>query len=152
MQALTALGQSRHFGRRPITSGLPRPTDIVGASRQVAKVTAADIRNERGLQQRRPYISESAFAILTSPASIPATCVCNRSSAECASRVPITLPQPAHCNTEITRCSPTGVTSPRSKVCPSHFAQVEIAIVRSPCSQSVGASIIDESKNRKGHS
>ena len=35
---LTALGQSRHFGRRPTTSGLPLETDIVRAGRHVSKV------------------------------------------------------------------------------------------------------------------
>src|ERR1700732_902354 len=39
------LGQSRHFSRRPITSGLPRSTDIVGASRHVSNVSSADLLN-----------------------------------------------------------------------------------------------------------
>jgi hypothetical protein len=29
---MSEAGQSRHFGRRPTTSGLPLETDIVGAS------------------------------------------------------------------------------------------------------------------------
>jgi hypothetical protein len=34
----SALGLSRHFGGRPITSGLPLETDIVKAGRHVSKV------------------------------------------------------------------------------------------------------------------
>jgi hypothetical protein len=32
------VGQSRHFGRRPMTSGLPPEADIVRAGRHVSKV------------------------------------------------------------------------------------------------------------------
>ena len=35
---MTAVSQSRHFGRRPTTSGLPLETDIVRAGRHVSKV------------------------------------------------------------------------------------------------------------------
>jgi hypothetical protein len=35
---MTALGQSRHFGRRQTTSGLPRGTDIVRPTRHGRKV------------------------------------------------------------------------------------------------------------------
>src|SRR5947207_12469415 len=35
---MSQMGQSRHFGRRPTTSGLPLETDIVGAGRHVSKV------------------------------------------------------------------------------------------------------------------
>jgi hypothetical protein len=35
-------GQSRHFGRRPTTSGLPLETDIVRVGRNVSKVPTAD--------------------------------------------------------------------------------------------------------------
>jgi hypothetical protein len=40
---MSALGQSRHFGRRPTTFGLPLETDIVGAGRHVSKVPATDV-------------------------------------------------------------------------------------------------------------
>jgi hypothetical protein len=36
-------GQSRHFGLRPTTSGLPLETDIVRAGRHVSKVPKADV-------------------------------------------------------------------------------------------------------------
>jgi hypothetical protein len=36
-------GQSRHFGHRPATSGLPLETDIVRAGRHVSKVPMSDI-------------------------------------------------------------------------------------------------------------
>jgi hypothetical protein len=35
---MSQLGQSRHFGRRQTTSGLPSETDIVRAARHVSKV------------------------------------------------------------------------------------------------------------------
>jgi hypothetical protein len=41
--ATSVSGQSRRFGRRPTTSGLPLETDIVGAGRHVSKVPGADI-------------------------------------------------------------------------------------------------------------
>ena len=39
---MTAPGQSRHFGYRPTTSGLPLETDIVRAGRHVSKVPLPD--------------------------------------------------------------------------------------------------------------
>ena len=40
---LTALGQSRHFGRRPTTSGLPLETDVVTNGRHVSRVPQPDL-------------------------------------------------------------------------------------------------------------
>jgi hypothetical protein len=40
-------GQSRHFSRRPITSGLPPETDIVRTGRHVSKVPEGDIIESR---------------------------------------------------------------------------------------------------------
>jgi hypothetical protein len=40
---MSQLGQSRRFDVRPATSGLPRATDIVSASRQVCFVPTSDI-------------------------------------------------------------------------------------------------------------
>ena len=40
---MSAVGQSRHFDRGPAPSGLPRSTDIVGASRHVGLVTVTDV-------------------------------------------------------------------------------------------------------------
>ena len=42
-QSMSAKGQSRHFGRRPTTSGLPLETDIVRAGRHVSKVPQHEI-------------------------------------------------------------------------------------------------------------
>jgi hypothetical protein len=39
---MSELGQSRHFGRRPTTSGLPLETDIVRVGRHVSKVPFPD--------------------------------------------------------------------------------------------------------------
>ena len=39
---MTAVSQSRHFGRRPTTSGLPLETDVVRAGRHVSKVPHPD--------------------------------------------------------------------------------------------------------------
>ncbi|MDE5453638.1 hypothetical protein GWE18_12335 [Bradyrhizobium sp. CSA112] len=43
VRGMSAWGQSRHFGRRPTTSGLPLETDIVKAGRHVSKVPICDI-------------------------------------------------------------------------------------------------------------
>ena len=40
---MSQLGQSRHFGRRPTTSGLPLETDIVRVGCHVSKVPTPDI-------------------------------------------------------------------------------------------------------------
>jgi hypothetical protein len=40
----SAVGQSRHFGRRPTTSGLPLETDIVRVGRHASKVPRAEDR------------------------------------------------------------------------------------------------------------
>jgi hypothetical protein len=39
---LTALGQSRQFGCVPVTSGLPRTTDIIRPPGHVSKVPVTD--------------------------------------------------------------------------------------------------------------
>ena len=41
---MSGWGQSRHFGRRPTTSGLPLETDIVRAGRHVSKVPQAEVK------------------------------------------------------------------------------------------------------------
>jgi hypothetical protein len=38
------VGQKRRFDRRPVTSGLPRLTDILGVSRHVSNVPSTDTR------------------------------------------------------------------------------------------------------------
>jgi len=101
----------------------------------VGSGSTGDIRNERGLQQRRPpteAASESAFAILTKLVQRRSRDLRLQPFKRQVRIKSTNVPQPAHCNAEIRRCSPRGVTRPRSKVCPSHFAQAEIAIVRSP--------------------
>jgi hypothetical protein len=40
---MSVAGQSRQFGRRPTTSGLPLETDIAKDGRHVSKVPRADI-------------------------------------------------------------------------------------------------------------
>jgi hypothetical protein len=40
--AIDAMGQKRRFGSRPVTSGLPLSTDILGCRRHVSKVPLAD--------------------------------------------------------------------------------------------------------------
>jgi hypothetical protein len=41
---MSPMGHSRHFGRRPTTSGLPLETDIVRAGRHVSKVPTTEVR------------------------------------------------------------------------------------------------------------
>ena len=41
---MSQMGQSRHFGRQPTTSGLPLETDIVRVGRNVSKVPEGDVR------------------------------------------------------------------------------------------------------------
>jgi hypothetical protein len=41
---MSAKGQSRHFGRRPTTSGLPLETDIVRTGRHVSYVPQAEVK------------------------------------------------------------------------------------------------------------
>src|ERR1700676_843527 len=41
--SMSQLGQTRRFGHRPVTSGLPRSTDILGAGWHVSNVPAAEI-------------------------------------------------------------------------------------------------------------
>jgi hypothetical protein len=56
---MSQLGQSRRLERRPVTSGLPRLTDVIRPGRLVRFVPIGDIaslvRNERSRQLRRPY-------------------------------------------------------------------------------------------------
>ena len=40
---MSQMGQKRHCGRAPTTSGLPRSADILRVSRHVSKVPQADI-------------------------------------------------------------------------------------------------------------
>jgi len=40
---MTGSGQTRRFGHLPMTSGLPRSTDIFGAGRHVSKVPTTDM-------------------------------------------------------------------------------------------------------------
>jgi hypothetical protein len=53
----TASGQSRHFGRRQTTSGLPPGTDIVRPTRHVRKVPHF---RPRASQQSKPYSTTSS--------------------------------------------------------------------------------------------
>jgi hypothetical protein len=40
---MSELGQKRRFDRRPVTSGLPRLTDILGVSRHVSNVPISEV-------------------------------------------------------------------------------------------------------------
>jgi hypothetical protein len=42
---MSGLGLSRHFGRRPTTSGLPLETDIVRVGRHVSKVPLTEVHH-----------------------------------------------------------------------------------------------------------
>src|SRR5258707_12119401 len=56
---MSELGQSRHFGRRPTTSGLPLEADIVTAGRHVSKVPEGDMpdqtKSRAGRDLRSPH-------------------------------------------------------------------------------------------------
>lgn len=120
------------------TGTMPKSLQVIRAGRhttwhRLARVLRLVQRGPAGQSTgrgRASYGSDNALAIRTRPASIWAIWFCRLSMTSCASRVPITVPHPAHCNTGTVRCSPSGVTRPRSKVCPEHFAQVETAICR----------------------
>ena len=43
MRTTSGMGQSRHFGRRPTTSGPPLETDIIRAGRHVSKVPTPEV-------------------------------------------------------------------------------------------------------------
>ena len=62
--AMSGLGQSRHFGRRPTTSGLPLKTDIVRAGRHVAKVPRPEV-TRRTWKSPLPCIQRDAFWLRT---------------------------------------------------------------------------------------
>jgi hypothetical protein len=40
---MPALGHSRRFGRLPVTSGLPRTSDVIRSPRHVSKVPTGDL-------------------------------------------------------------------------------------------------------------
>jgi hypothetical protein len=42
---MSRLGQKHRFDRQPLTSGVPRSTDVLRAVRQVSKVPAGDIQS-----------------------------------------------------------------------------------------------------------
>ena len=48
---MSELGQSRHYGRRQTTSGLPLKTDIVRVGRNVAKVPEAEVAHASAFQR-----------------------------------------------------------------------------------------------------
>jgi hypothetical protein len=50
---MSQLGQSRHFDRAPLTSGLPRLADILGVVRHVSKVPEADLKQKGRLRLRQ---------------------------------------------------------------------------------------------------
>src|SRR6266446_9292733 len=49
---MTGLGQKHRFDRRPVTSGLPRSTDILRVGRHCSKVPIGDIRDGAGSLNR----------------------------------------------------------------------------------------------------
>jgi hypothetical protein len=59
--AMSELGQSRHFGRRQNTSGLPSGTDIVRPTRPVRKVPKADMPFIRSPRWRARRIHRYRF-------------------------------------------------------------------------------------------
>src|SRR5690242_12702674 len=58
------MGQSRHFGRRRTTSGLPPSTDIVGVPRHVAKVPTAVIFERQVIVPKRGSRHSSTAALI----------------------------------------------------------------------------------------
>src|SRR5882672_6201946 len=70
-RARAAWGQSRHFARRPTTSGLPLETDILRAGRHVSKVPKAEVIPTRGVPKRR-LCDTSRMALLSHVAAAPA--------------------------------------------------------------------------------
>jgi len=67
---MSGSGQSRHFGRRPITSGLPPATDIVRAGRQVCFVPTSDILAGKLFEWcKLVHIPQSATAVSFDPIS-----------------------------------------------------------------------------------
>ena len=51
---MSQLGQSRHFGRWPTTSGLPLETDIVRVDRHVSKVPVATLQTRLEMKRGPP--------------------------------------------------------------------------------------------------
>ena len=58
---MTVVGQSRHFGRRQTTSGLPLETDIVRAGRHVSKVPHPDVPTRALPPNPRPRTAVAGF-------------------------------------------------------------------------------------------
>jgi mannose-6-phosphate isomerase-like protein (cupin superfamily) len=62
MLTMSEMGQTRHFDRAPTTSGLPRLTDVRGASLHVSKVPTAEEHHshcdasQRGIYWRPPQV------------------------------------------------------------------------------------------------
>jgi hypothetical protein len=59
---MSAPGQSRHFSRRPTTSGLPLETDVVRVGRHVSKVPNAEMSDLPRRVRCSPNISHSIIA------------------------------------------------------------------------------------------
>jgi hypothetical protein len=62
---MPALGQSRHFGRRPTTSGLPLDTDTIRVGRHVSKVPLAGFEASAFSKSRQFRHRKSGFGSIT---------------------------------------------------------------------------------------
>jgi hypothetical protein len=62
---MSQLGQSRHFGRWPTTSGLPLETDIAKDGRHVSKVPKADSLEPRDGRPLRAHLAGSLLPAIT---------------------------------------------------------------------------------------
>jgi hypothetical protein len=61
---MSEMGQSRHFGRAPITSGLPQQADVFGVRRHVSKVPKTDLRTLATEYDHKQSSTASAWLIL----------------------------------------------------------------------------------------
>jgi hypothetical protein len=64
---MSELGQSRHFGRQPTTSGPPLETDIVRADRHVSKVPIGDVSTGAIQKERDRQLAAASLTFYLPP-------------------------------------------------------------------------------------
>jgi hypothetical protein len=69
---MTALGQSRHFDRAPLTSGLPPTPEILSARRHVSNVPKAEVAQPSGQNKGRPKAALNSNLMIEDHAAINA--------------------------------------------------------------------------------
>ena len=70
LEAVFKRGQSRHFGRRPTSSGLPPEADIVKARRHVSKLPTPDLTTRTYSARRRTRLISAGEQIGTSGVAV----------------------------------------------------------------------------------